>query len=70
MMIFKRFVYLCAIITKWEWMEIKLNDYHKKVDAEKIASMAYWKAHPLSRKESLNQLRRLREQRLASLSNW
>ena len=23
-------------------MEIILNDYHKKVNAEKLASMAYW----------------------------
>ncbi len=51
-------------------MEIKLNDYHKKVNAEKKESMAYWRAHPLSRKECLNQLRLLREQRLANLSNW
>ena len=51
-------------------MEIILNEYHKKVNAEMKASMAYWKAHPLSRRESLSQLRRLREQRLANLSNW
>ena len=23
-------------------MEIQLNDYHKKVNAQKMASMAYW----------------------------
>ena len=51
-------------------MEIKLNEYHKKVNAEMRRSMTYWKAHPLSRKESLSQLRQLREQRLANLSNW
>ena len=51
-------------------MEIKLNDYHKKVNAEKMSKVAYWKAHPLSRNESLKRLRLLREQRLASLSNW
>ena len=51
-------------------MEIKLNDYHKKVNAEMRASVAYWQAHPLSREECLRQLNSLREQRLASLSNW
>ena len=51
-------------------MEIKLNDYHKKVNAEKLAKIAYWRAHPLSREESLRQLRLLREQRLANQSNW
>ena len=51
-------------------MEIKLNDYHKKVNAEKKASVAYWQAHPLTREECLRQLKNLREQRLASLSNW
>ena len=50
-------------------MEIVLNDYHKKVNAEKMASMAYWKAHPLSRTESLKRLRLLREQRLALQNN-
>ena len=25
-------------------MEIQLNDYHKKVNALKMASMAYWRA--------------------------
>ena len=24
-------------------MEIQLNDYHKKVNAQKMASMAYWR---------------------------
>ena len=47
-------------------MEIKLNDYHKKVNAEKLAKVAYWKAHPKSREESLKKLRLLREQRLAA----
>ena len=51
-------------------MEIKLNDYHKKVNADKLAKIAYWRAHPLSREESLRRLRLLREQRLASQSNW
>jgi len=51
-------------------MEIKLNDYHKKVNAEMKAKVEYWKSHPLSRSESLNKLRLLREQRLASLSKW
>ena len=47
-------------------MEIILNEYHKKVNAEKIAKVEYWKAHPLSRTESLRRLKLLREQRLAS----
>ena len=51
-------------------MEIKLNDYHKKVNAEMKTKVEYWKAHPLSRNESLKRLRLLREQLLASLSNW
>ena len=51
-------------------MEIILNDYHKKVNALKMAQMAYWRAHPLSREESLRRLRLLREQRLARQSNW
>lgn len=45
-------------------MEIILNDYHKKVNAEMRKSMEYWKEHPLSRNESLKRLRLLREQRL------
>lgn len=44
-------------------MEIQLNDYHKKVNAQKMASMAYWRE--LSLEECLAQLKRLREQRLA-----
>ena len=51
-------------------MEIILNDYHKKVNAIKMAKVAYWKEHPLSRTESLRRLKLLREQRLASQSNW
>ena len=42
-------------------MEIKLNDYHKKVNAEMRAKVAYWQEHPQSRKESLRRLRILRE---------
>ena len=45
-------------------MEIVLNDYHKNVNAIKMAKLAYWKTHPLSRNESLKRLRILREQRL------
>ncbi len=41
-------------------MEIQLNDYHKKVNAQKMASMAYWREH-----QCLAQFKRLREQRLA-----
>ncbi len=47
-------------------MEIILNDYHKKVNAEMRKSVAYWKEHPLSRTEALRRLKLLREQRLAA----
>jgi hypothetical protein len=46
-------------------MEIILNDYHKKVNAEKKAKVAYWKTHPIPREEALRRLKMLREQRLA-----
>ena len=46
-------------------MEIQLNEYHKKVNAQKMASMAYWREHPLSLEQCLAQFKRLREQRLA-----
>ena len=51
-------------------MEIILNEYHKKVNAEMRTSVAYWMKHPKSREESLKRLKLLREQRLARLSNW
>ena len=51
-------------------MEIILNDYHKKVNAEMKEKVEYWKRHPLSRKESLRRLKNLREQRLVNQSNW
>lgn len=44
-------------------MEIQLNDYHKKVNAQMKKSMAYWREHPLSLEECLAQFKRLREQR-------
>lgn len=44
-------------------MEIQLNDYHKKVNAQMQKSMAYWRE--LSLEECLAQFKRLREQRLA-----
>ena len=43
-----------------------VDEYRTTDDARR----AYWKAHPRSREESLKRLRLLREQRLASLSNW
>ena len=46
-------------------MEIQLNDYHKKVNAQMQKSMAYWRERPLSLEECLAQFKRLREQRLA-----
>ena len=64
-------VYLCGANLRIEWtMEIKLNDYHRKVNAEMRAKVVYRQKHPQSRKESLRRLRILREQRLANLSNW
>ena len=51
-------------------MDVILNDYHKKVNAEKRASVAYWMEHPKPREESLKRLKLLREQRLARQSNW
>jgi hypothetical protein len=35
-------------------MEIILNDYHKKVNAEMKAKVAYWQEHPQSHEECLN----------------
>ncbi len=46
-------------------MEIQLNEYHKKVMAENMKVMNYWKEHPLSPETYLNQFKHLREQRLA-----
>ena len=51
-------------------MEIILNDYHKKVNAQMRQTVAYWKAHPQPREECLRRLKLLREQRLANQSNW
>ena len=51
-------------------MEIKLNDYHRKVTQEKMSTVAYWQQHPISHEACLSQFKRLREQRLANLSNW
>lgn len=50
-------------------MEIKLNDYHKKVNTEKRAKVEYCRAHPIPREEALRRLKILREQRLARLAN-
>ena len=36
-------------------MEIQLNDYHKKVNAQKMASITYWREHPLSLEECLEE---------------
>lgn len=46
-------------------MEVILNEYHKRVNAEKKAMVAFWKEHPLPREEALRRLKLLREQRLA-----
>lgn len=50
-------------------MEIVLNEYHKKVNAEMRQKVEYWRVHPLPREEALRRLKNLREQRLANLSN-
>ena len=50
-------------------METMLNDYHKKINAIKLQSVASWSKLSLSRKECSNQFKRLREQRLARESN-
>jgi len=50
-------------------MDVVLNDYHKKMNAIKMAKVAYWKAHPLPREGALRRLRNLREQRLGNLSS-
>lgn len=43
----------------------KITEYHRQVTAQKMASVAFWQKHPMSRTERLNQFKRLREQRLA-----
>lgn len=43
----------------------KLNQYHRQAIAKKMKSIAYWRKHPMSREECLNQFKRLREQRLS-----
>jgi hypothetical protein len=50
-------------------MEIILNEYHKKVNAEMRKKVEYWQAHPLSREEALRRLKLLREQRFAIQSS-
>jgi hypothetical protein len=64
------FLIFAAVLYKTRMNGDQLNDYHKKVNAEMRAKVAYWQEHPQSRKESLRRLRLLREQRLANLSNW
>jgi hypothetical protein len=51
-------------------MEIQLNDYHKKVNAQMQKSMAYWREHPLSLEECLAQFKRLQEQRNVVSLHW
>ena len=41
----------------------KLNQYHRQAIAKKMKSIAYWRKHPMSREECLNQFKQLREQR-------
>lgn len=33
----------------------KLNQYHRQAIAKKMKSIAYWRKHPMSREECLNQ---------------
>ena len=44
---------------------MKLNDYHKKINAIKMEAVASWSKLKLSREECSNQFKRLREQRIA-----
>ena len=44
---------------------MELNDYHKRVNAIKMKSVASWSKLNLSREECSNQFRLLREQRIA-----
>ena len=46
-------------------MTVILNNYHRKVNAMKQKSVAYWRTLPMSHEECLNQFRRLRAQRIA-----
>ena len=50
---------LPCIFNNWE----KLNQYHRQAIAKKMKSIAYWRKHPMSREECLNQFKQLREQR-------
>lgn len=51
-------------------MEIQLNDYHKKVNAQMQKSMAYWREHPLSLEECLAQFKRLRNNEMFAKHSW
>lgn len=37
----------------------KLNQYHRQAIAKKMKSIAYWRKHPMSREECLNQFKQL-----------
>ena len=41
----------------------KLNQYHRQAIAKKMKSIDYWRKHPMSSEEFLNQFKQLREQR-------
>ncbi len=52
--------------TAKKWMTMKeLNEYHKQQLARKQIFLTFMRQHPLSQEECLNQVRRLREQRIA-----
>ncbi len=46
-------------------MEIQLNDYHKKVNAQMQKSMAYWRRASAFAGGALSSIQALAEQRLA-----
>ena len=42
-----------------------MTEYHKRTTVKKMASIAFWKEHPMKPEEYFAQFKRLREQRLA-----
>lgn len=47
----------------------KITEYHRQVTAQKMASVAFWQKHPMSRTECLNQFKRLRNNGLQGSPN-
>lgn len=46
-----------------------MTEYHRKTTAKKLASITYWKQHPMKPEKYFEQFKRLRAQRLARESN-